>query len=112
MSVRRIRIAAAAAAALVIGAAVAPAPAEAGWRGRNYGGAVAAGVIGGLALGALAAGAARPAYGYAPAPVYAAPPAYGYAPVYDRYQPVCRVVRERVQVDPWTVQVRKYRICD
>ena len=32
-------------------------------RHRHRGGAVAAGVIGGLALGALAAGAARPAYG-------------------------------------------------
>jgi hypothetical protein len=38
-------------------------------RSGNRGAAVAAGVVGGLALGALAAGAARPAYGYG-APVY------------------------------------------
>ena len=35
--------------------------AEAGWRYR-YGGAVAAGLIGGLALGAIAASAATPVY--------------------------------------------------
>ena len=52
-------------------------PADAGYRYHSYrsypiythrhrsnGGAIAAGVIGGLALGALATGAARPAYGY------------------------------------------------
>ena len=58
-------------AAVAIGASMiaASAPAEAGWRGRGgWGGpALAAGVIGGLAFGALAA-QARPRY-YA-APVY------------------------------------------
>lgn len=71
--------------ATIAGAAVsASSPAEARWRG----GAVAAGVIGGIAAGALIAGAAsRPAYGYAPgyygyapAPAYYGPPAYAYAP--------------------------------
>jgi hypothetical protein len=33
-----------------------------GWRHRHYGGAVAAGIVGGLALGALAASAAQPTY--------------------------------------------------
>lgn len=55
------------------------APAEARyryWRGGNRGGAVAAAAIGGLAVGALIAGASRPAYGYG----------YGYAaPAYDNY---------------------------
>lgn len=48
-----------------------------GGRGNNWGAPVAAGVIGGLALGALAAGAAGAygnGYGYAPS--------YGYAPAY------------------------------
>ena len=46
-----------------------------GYRGGwNPGAAAAAGVIGGLALGALAA---QPSYGYG-APVYASPPPYDY----------------------------------
>jgi hypothetical protein len=57
--------------------------AEARWRGhRGGGGAVAAGVIGGLAAGALIGAAASnayayPSYGYG----YGYAPAYGYAPV-------------------------------
>jgi len=50
--------------------------AEAHWRG---GGAVAAGVVGGLAAGAIIGGAlAYPRYGYG----YYGGPAYGYAPAY------------------------------
>lgn len=45
-----------------------------GYRGWNPGAAAAAGVIGGLALGALAT---APSYGYG-APVYASPPPYDY----------------------------------
>ena len=58
--------------AAAMGAAILPAPAQAG----NNGGAVAAGVIGGLAIGSmLGAAAAQPRYyGPAPAPVYVAPP--------------------------------------
>lgn len=85
-------------AALTLGAGIiaASTPAEAQWR-RGYhrggwGAPVAAGVIGGLALGAIAAQAAPryhyPAYGYGYRPVY---PAYAYGcfrerrPAYDRW---------------------------
>lgn len=66
-------------AALTIGASLAATAtdASAGWRGRHHhrggwGAPVAAGVIGGLALGALAANAGPRYYGapYAPAPCY------------------------------------------
>ncbi|MBB4017702.1 hypothetical protein GGR16_002736 [Chelatococcus caeni] len=73
--------------------------AEARWRGRYYGGgAVAAGVIGGLAIGALAASAARPAYGY-PGPVYVA-------------DPYCYKVRERVFVPGYGWTTRRTTVCD
>jgi hypothetical protein len=89
-------------------------------RGGNAGGAIAAGIIGGLALGALAASAA-PAYGYGPG-YYAPPPRYYGRRVY--YRPAyagwsgyddgwgqCRIVRRRV-VDNWGyVRVRPVRIC-
>ena len=71
-------------------------PAQAG----GNGGAVAAGVIGGLAVGGLlGAAAAQPRY-YAPAPVYVAPPPSCYwtrgEPVWDGYRGAW--VRPRVQV--------------
>jgi hypothetical protein len=83
-----------------MGAAILPAPAQAG----GNGGAVAAGVIGGLAVGGLlGAAAAQPryGYGYAPAPVYVAPPPPSCywtrgEPVWDGYRGVW--VRPRVQV--------------
>lgn len=61
-----------AAAALAIAAVSAPSDAFA----QRRGGAVAAGVIGGLAAGAIigSALAPRPYYYYEPAPVYVAPP--------------------------------------
>jgi hypothetical protein len=70
-------------------------PASADWRGhrRNnggHGGAIAAGIIGGLALGALAAGAARAntrTY-YAPAPAYVPSYSYSYGGCYDVEKPV------------------------
>ena len=68
------------AAVLAIGAlALSANDASAQWRGRGYGygpGAVAAGVLGGAAIGALAAGAANPYYYDAPygPTVYEAPP--------------------------------------
>jgi hypothetical protein len=69
------------------------------YRRPNYGGAVAAGVIGGLALGAIASAAANPYYG----PGYYRP-AY-YAP------PRCAFERRRV-VNPYgRVVVRRIRTC-
>jgi hypothetical protein len=70
-------------------------------RGSNVGGAVAAGVIGGLALGALAS---RPAYAYPTYPTY-----YG-SPVYD--EPTCYTVRRRF-VDDWgRVVIRRDQVCE
>ena len=75
-TLRKTMIGGLAALALSAGLAASSAPAEARWHGRGWGGpGIAAGVIGGLAVGALAAQASRPyypAYGYG----------YGYAPVY------------------------------
>lgn len=94
-----------------------------GWgrRGGGWGGAAAAGLIGGLALGAIASAPAYAApyyydgYDYDPA---GAIPAYTwrnrYAPVYyDGYAaPVrCWWQRQRVRVDPWTYQIRRVRVC-
>jgi hypothetical protein len=70
-------------------------------RRSNAGGAVAAGVIGGLALGALAA---RPAYSYPAYPTY-----YG-SPVYDA--PSCYVVSRRF-VDAWGRPIiRREEVCE
>ena len=85
-------------AAATMAAAVLPAPAQAG-----NGGAVAAGVIGGLAVGGLlgAAAAQQPRY-YAPAPVYVEEPRGPRCywtrgePVWDDYRGVWR--RPRMQV--------------
>ncbi|MDH7798129.1 MULTISPECIES: hypothetical protein [unclassified Beijerinckia] len=82
----------AAVAALALGSAMVATStsADAGWRGRGgWGVPVAAGVIGGLALGAIAAQAAQPRYYDAPAyyPV-AEPQAYCYVdrrPAYNAY---------------------------
>ena len=85
-------------AALALGATVlaTATPASADWRGhRRHGGGgwagpVAAGIIGGLALGALAAGSARAQtrtyYVPAPAPVYV--PSYSYGGCYDIEKPM------------------------
>ncbi len=67
-----------------------------GRHGWGPGPAIAAGVLGGLAIGAIAAGAAHP--GYYPAPVYDPEPVYP-APVYGgpaAYAPDCRVERRAV----------------
>lgn len=105
------------------GVAVSTSPAEAGartgtWRYynpgyayrpyyRHHGGAVAAGIAGGLALGALGAAAATPYYGSGYyAPVYGAP-AYG---GYDYAE--CYWVRRRGW-DAWgNPVVRKVQVCD
>jgi hypothetical protein len=81
--------------AAAVGAASVPAPAQAGG-----GGGVAAGVIGGLAVGTmLGAAAAQPRY--YPEPVYVAPPPPSCywtrgAPVWDGYRGAW--VRPRIQV--------------
>jgi hypothetical protein len=83
----------------------------------NRGAAVAAGIIGGLAAGALIAGASRPAYA---APSYGyAQPSYGYAPVYSQgygyqpeYQPTCYIRKVRQVVDYDTVVIRRVRVCE
>lgn len=84
--------------------------AEARYRRHHSGGAVAAGVIGGLALGAIAAGAASNAYAAPVAPGYAYP-AYGYArPVY--YGGGCYEVRRRY-VDDWGRRfTRRETVCE
>jgi hypothetical protein len=99
-----------------------------GYRGYrpNRGAAVAAGIIGGIAAGALIAGATRPAYaapsyGYA-APAYGyAPPAYGYVPSYHQpayepyapaYQPSCYFKKVRQVVDYDTVVIRRVQVCN
>lgn len=75
---QKTRATALAAVALSGAALAAAAPAEAGW-GRRQGGAVAVGVIGGLALGAAIA---------------SQQPAYAYEPVYESYRPICTVTSE------------------
>ncbi len=68
------------------------------------GGRIAAGVAGGLIGGALLGGAiaaSRPAYGYAPAPVYVEEP------------PLCRVVRQSVWDEYRGVwRTRPVEVCD
>ena len=95
-------LAAATAATIAIAAAL-PSPAHAG----SKGGAIAVGVIGGLAAGAIIGSAARaapPPY-YAPAPVYAAPP-----PAYYE-EPACRIVRQRYW-DGYGYSSRRVEVCD
>lgn len=75
-----------------------------GWHGRGWG--VGAGVLGGLAAGALIAGAARPAY----YPGYAYP-AYG-GPVYEGYEPACYIQRRQVWIDQQRWVYRNVRVCE
>ena len=87
--------------------AIAPAPASAG-----DGGAVAAGIIGGVALGALAVGAARAAP--PPRRVYVEPaPAYYPAPPPPRYyeEPACGWEMHRVWNGYRWIHER-VRVCD
>lgn len=97
--------------------------AEAQYRRGHRGAAVAAGVIGGLAAGALIAGATRPAYGYSHGysrPVYGYrdygyrdhgyAPAYGVRRVY--VEPECHWQRQRVWIDRYTYTTRRVRVCN
>lgn len=100
--------------------------AEAQYRRGHRGAAVAAGVIGGLAAGALIAGATRPAYGYGygydhgysrPAYGYNSyDRGYGYAPAYGvrrvYVEPDCHWQRQRVWIDRYTYTTRRVRVCN
>ncbi len=93
---------------------LAPTEASAQYRRRGPGaGAVAAGVVGGLALGALAAGAARPYY-YGSDPYYYGPgPAYVMdedLPPPPRARPRCWFEREDVW-DGYGYVPRRVRVC-
>lgn len=63
------------------------------------------GVLGGVAAGALIAGAAGAA------PYYAPPPRYAPAPTYYYDEPACRTVRERFW-DGYSWRSRRVRVCD
>ena len=87
-----------AAAILGIAAVAAPQPAKA-----DDGGAIAAGVIGGLAAGAIIGSAAARGPYYGPGPVY-----YGPGPA---YYGGCYWTQERFW-DGWGWRVRRIRICN
>jgi hypothetical protein len=86
-------------AALALTVAVAPQPAQA----RNgVNGAIAAGVVGGLAVGAIVASQPRGYYGG---------PAYydnGYQPVYG----ACHTERQEFEDGYGRIRVRRVRVCD
>jgi hypothetical protein len=91
--------AAAAITALTLGASMAATTtdASAAWRPRHYGGAIAAGVVGGLALGALV-GSSRSSYA---------------EPVYVEEAPSCYKVRKQVWSDyHGGYVVRRVTVCD
>ena len=75
---------------------------------RDDGGAIAAGVIGGLALGAIAGGAARPA---PPPVVYESRPVRVAPPVEYEDEEECRIRRERFW-DGYEWRVRRVRVCN
>jgi hypothetical protein len=89
-----------AAATMAVAAVSIPSKAEARWRG---GGGVAAGVIGGIAAGALIAGAANGGYGYGPGYGYYGGPAYAYGPP-------CYWQRQRFW-DGYGWRIRRVRVC-
>jgi len=97
-------LAIAAAATIAAGTLSAPAPAEA----RCYGCAVGAGVIGGLAAGAIIGGAianSQPRY-YGPPPVsYYGGPAYVEGPV-------CHIERRRIWIEGIGWRTRRIEVCD
>jgi uncharacterized protein (DUF2062 family) len=84
-------------AAAALATTVMPQDAEAGWRHRR-GWAVGAGVLGGLAAGALIAGAANAHTGYYAAPVYSGPDCYW--------------VKQRRHTWDGYVVVRRVRVCE
>ncbi|HZL30252.1 MAG TPA: hypothetical protein VFC54_04225 [Pseudolabrys sp.] len=87
-----------------LAAAALPSPADAGCRGCG----VAAGVVGGLAAGAIIGSAlAGPRYAEpAPPPVYYAP-----EPAYVAEEPACHVERQRFW-DGYSWRHRRVEVCD
>ena len=74
---------------------------------------VAAGVVGGLAAGAIVGSAiagSRPVY-VEPAPVYAAPPPVYYAEPPAYVGPVCHTERQQVW-DGYAYRTRRVQVCD
>jgi hypothetical protein len=86
--------------------------AQADWRHRRSGRNLGLGIVGGLAAGALIAGATRPSYadGYSSGGYYEAPRAYGGYEYDDA--PVCRIERQKVYIDDYTYRIRKVRVCN
>jgi hypothetical protein len=88
-------------------AASLPSSAQAGCGGCG----VAAGVVGGLAAGAIIGGAIANSQ---PAPVYVAPPPPPPPRYVEEYDggPVCHVERRRIWVDGYGWQHRRVQVCD
>ena len=100
-----------AAAGIGLGSFAEPAPAEA----QCYGCAVGAGVIGGMAVGAIVGSAIAnsppPGY-YGPPPGYYPPPPPGaYAPAYAQLAPGCWWEKRRVWVDGVGYRLRPVQVC-
>ena len=92
-------------ASLALAAIITSQPAFAG--GNN--GAVAAGVVGGLAVGAIIGSQAN--QGYYGGPGYYGGSGYyaqGYQPVYGR----CHTERQQVEDDYGRIRIRRVRVCD
>lgn len=103
------------AAAAIVAAATIAAPTSADARRGHRGGAIVAGVIGGLAAGAIIAGAGGYYGGYGPYyGGYGYGPGYGYggyyAPAYYDYGPGCVIRRQRVW-DGYGWRIRRVRVC-
>jgi hypothetical protein len=119
----------------VVGTGIVAAPSGAEARDRGRGAAVAAGIIGGLAVGALVAGSANNAYA-SPEPVYAPPyqqQGYYAAPAQPYYRPaprrvaypqgyyeasgydegpICTWRKQKIWLDDYTYQVRRVQVCN